>query len=75
MPKKAETHIQKIAPGPPMPMAVATPAILPVPMVAARAVESAWNCEIARPSPALVTEGFLKMARKVSLLICPARVI
>jgi hypothetical protein len=38
MPKTAQTHIQKIAPGPPRKMAVATPAMFPVPMVAARAV-------------------------------------
>ena len=39
MPKKEETHIQKIAPGPPKAIAVPTPTILPVPTVAARAVE------------------------------------
>lgn len=31
LPRKVITHIQNTAPGPPMPMAVATPAILPVP--------------------------------------------
>ena len=34
-------HIQKSAPGPPAAMAVATPAMLPVPTVAAKAVMSA----------------------------------
>ena len=38
MPKKAESHIQKMAPGPPMTMAVAAPARLPVPTWAATAV-------------------------------------
>ena len=47
MPKKADTHIQKIAPGPPAAIAVATPTMLPVPTVAASAVASAWNWEIA----------------------------
>ena len=42
MPKMALTHIQNSAPGPPRWMAVATPAMLPTPTVAARAVASAW---------------------------------
>ena len=45
MPKKADTHIQNTAPGPPMVRAVATPAILPVPTVAASAVHMAANGE------------------------------
>ena len=45
MPKKAATHIQKTAPGPPKQMAAETPAMLPVPIVAARAVQRAWNWE------------------------------
>ena len=40
IPNTAETHIQKIAPGPPTNIAVATPAILPVPTVAESAVVS-----------------------------------
>lgn len=40
IPMNADTHIQKIAPGPPASSAVATPAILPVPMVAASAVQA-----------------------------------
>ena len=35
------THIQKIAPGPPIEIATDTPAILPIPTVADNAVESA----------------------------------
>ena len=42
MPKMAETHIQNTAPGPPRVMAVATPAMLPTPTVAASAVVRAW---------------------------------
>ena len=41
MPKNADSHIQKIAPGPPEYSAVAAPAILPVPTCAAIAVVSA----------------------------------
>ena len=40
IPKKADIHIQKIAPGPPETIAVAAPAILPVPTCAAIAVAS-----------------------------------
>ncbi len=41
VPKSADTHIQKTAPGPPMETAAATPMILPVPIEAARAVDNA----------------------------------
>ena len=41
IPTAAVTHIQKMAPGPPMRMAVATPPMLPLPTVEASAVESA----------------------------------
>ena len=47
MPSSADTHIQKIAPGPPAVIAVATPTMLPVPMVPASAVVSAWKGETA----------------------------
>ena len=43
MPRMAITHIQKMEPGPPLMMAVAMPTMLPVPMVAARAVQRLWN--------------------------------
>lgn len=45
------THIQKIAPGPPRVMAVATPAMLPIPIVAAMEVIRAPKWET---SPALL---------------------
>jgi len=41
MPRKADTHIQKMAPGPPLKIAVATPATFPVPTCAAIAVANA----------------------------------
>lgn len=50
IPKQADIHIQTSAPGPPDTIAVATPTILPVPMVAARAVVSAENGDTS-PSP------------------------
>ena len=46
MPKNAVIHIQNSAPGPPREIAVATPAMLPVPTVADSAVDSAWKWEI-----------------------------
>ena len=41
IPKSPTSHIQKIAPGPPSESARATPAMLPSPMVADSAAESA----------------------------------
>ena len=46
MPTMALTHIQKMAPGPPIDRATATPAMLPIPTVAAMALVSASNEEI-----------------------------
>ena len=53
MPKNAATHIQNTAPGPPRQIAADTPAMLPVPIVAARAVQRAWNCDTLPFSPLL----------------------
>ena len=50
IPKKAETHIQNIAPGPPTAIAVATPTILPVPIVADMARHNALKLLIS-PEP------------------------
>ena len=65
IPKKAITHIQKTAPGPPVMMAPDTPTILPVPTVAARAVQRDWNCEIDLSFVWLVISLSLKMAPMV----------
>ncbi len=43
MPSSAVIHIQNSAPGPPKWMAMATPAMLPMPTVAESAVVSAWK--------------------------------
>ena len=45
MPNTPESQHQSTAPGPPRATAVATPTMLPVPMVAASAVASAPNCD------------------------------
>ena len=59
------THIQNTAPGPPMPMAVATPAMLPVPTRLAVEIIMAWNDEtLFCPS----TCFFSVMARNMSLM-------
>ena len=47
MPASALSHNQKIAPGPPVATASATPTMLPVPSVAASAVHTAWNGDMA----------------------------
>ncbi len=52
-PKAAQTSIQNRAPGPPANMAVATPTMLPVPIVAASAVHKQANGETS-PEPLLV---------------------
>ena len=62
MPNTPVIHIQNTAPGPPEATAVATPIILPVPMVAARAVVSAPNCETSpSPSGSGVTESLIPL--------------
>ena len=45
-PKKAMIHIHTMAPGPPKPMAVATPTMLPVPTRPESAIAKAWNDEM-----------------------------
>ena len=43
MPTQATTHIQKMAPGPPMSRAAATPKTLPTPTRAANEMAKAWK--------------------------------
>ena len=56
IPNNAPTKIQKAAPGPPIEIEIATPAILPIPIVPDRAVARAWNDET---SPQLSPSDFL----------------
>ena len=63
MPRNAITHIQKIAPAPPMPSAIATPTRLPVPMREARLVANASSGEM----PALSSCPLAKITRHISL--------
>ena len=62
IPKMPVSHIQRTAPGPPAATAVATPTMLPVPMVAASAVVSApkW---LTSPSPSAPRSKERRMAR------------
>ena len=57
-PKQAEIHIQTNAPAPPETIAVATPTIFPVPIVAARAVVNAENGDTSS-FPSAFCSGFL----------------
>ena len=64
MPRSPDTHIQNTAPGPPETMAVATPPILPTPMVLAMAVQAAAKPEtVPAPSPLrnIFPKVFLKL--------------
>ena len=62
IPKQPVSHTQNTAPGPPDAIAVATPTILPVPMVAASAVASAPKPDTS-PSASLsgVTESLMPL--------------
>ena len=70
IPKNADTHIQKTAPGPPANIAPVTPAMLPVPTVPARAVVTAWNGDRLLPWSLSL---FLKSEPTVFLSIKPKR--
>ena len=65
IPSRPAAISQKVAPGPPVEMATATPAMLPMPTVPDTAVVRAWNCEI---SP-----GSLGSARRpeITRTACP----
>ena len=65
MPKNAVTHIQKRAPGPPMRMASATPAMLPIPTVAESAVVRAWKC---LTSPGSLGSSYLPRVMSIACL-------
>ncbi len=64
-PINAITHIQKTAPGPPSTIAVATPAILPVPTLEPALIANAWNGEIPF-LPLSNVSGFSPIARNIS---------
>lgn len=55
-PMSAISHIQKMAPGPPTAMAVATPARLPVPTRVAIETAKAWNEEMCLRLPLWVED-------------------
>ena len=60
IPNRPVNHIQNTAPGPPIPIAVAPPTILPVPIVAARAVARAAKPPISPDASASgVTESLI----------------
>ncbi|CPQ97237.1 Uncharacterised protein [Staphylococcus aureus] len=61
----AITHIQNTAPGPPSTIAVATPAILPVPTREAALIANAWKEDIPF-LPSSNVSGFSKMTLNIS---------
>ena len=65
MPNTPVSQHQRTAPGPPNAMAVATPIMFPVPIVAARAVASEPNCDT---SP--VASGSFCIDSLIALKIC-----
>ena len=54
LPTMATIHIQKIAPGPPSTIAIATPAMFPTPTRLAVLTQNAWNEDIC-PAPRFPT--------------------
>jgi len=68
MPTIAVHHIQNSAPGPPERMAVATPTMLPVPIVPARAVIRALNGVSSPLSPAEEVRPFQSMENAEKML-------
>ena len=73
IPTKALTHIQNITPGLPLPIvsATATPAMLPIPTVAAIALISAWN-ELIWPVSLPLSEACFCLS---TLMACGKRLI
>ena len=67
IPKNAMIHIQNTAPGPPVTIAEATPAILPVPTVEASAAHTLWNWDICLSFVCAVTFLSLNTAPMVHL--------
>ena len=63
MPSSALTHIQKMTPGPPTDSAMATPAILPMPTVAAMALSNACT-ELICPACLPVSEACLSRSAR-----------
>src|SRR5690606_1299763 len=65
IPNSAVIHIQNTAPGPPSTQAVATPAILPVPIVADSAVISEANWEISPECSGCLPKSCLKASGNI----------
>ena len=70
MPNTPVSQHHSTAPGPPSAMAVATPTMLPVPIVAARAVARAPNCDT---SPVALRSRFTERRMAVNILRCGTR--
>jgi hypothetical protein len=65
-PMKAMSHIQNTAPGPPMAMAVPTPAMLPTPTREAAEIVKAWNDDTDCGLPSVVRGVLSVSVRNIS---------
>ena len=73
MPTRAHIHIQNMAPGPPIAMALATPAMLPLPTVLPRAVAKAPKDETLLPLSFFTVSFLRKRVPIVLRIISPKR--
>ena len=71
---KAITHIQNTAPGPPVTMAIATPAMLPTPTLEAVLTQKAWKEVMAWSLPLLPIPSVRRCSISGSILTCTKRV-
>ena len=62
IPKIAPAKIQKAAPGPPIEIEIATPAILPMPIVPDNAVARAWKEETSPQPSSDFSAGFVMIS-------------
>ena len=74
MPTTPLRNIQRTAPGPPLAMAIETPAMLPTPTVEDRDVASAWNGETVPSPPTLPWRPKTCRAAKTNRRNCTPRV-
>ena len=75
IPKKATSHIQKTAPGPPRVTAIATPAMLPVPTREAMPIAKAWKEEMPSPSTSRESKTCLTIWPNRRICTKPVRIV
>ena len=65
IPRRANIHIQKTAPGPPMAIAITGPVMFPTPIRLAMLMQNTWNEETFSFSPTTLREN---VTRHISLI-------